>query len=194
MAGNMAQGSLFGTNCLFLHLSFEAWEDSITYLIGFLLQSHSCNMQSSCFSCIRCTHTWSKVFQQLFGLSLFYQIIMFSFNIFLYDWYLNMKLCVHPCGKGCNLKFCFQIMFWWKGLIVHHSLYLFHWQEEDLFIMAYGLPLNVHGDDKCLSLLNAVEENISRQLRACKAPSSKRKVLEGIYFNMLKFNGIHSGL
>ncbi|OAY47022.1 N-alpha-acetyltransferase 35, NatC auxiliary subunit isoform X2 [Manihot esculenta] len=53
-------------------------------------------------------------------------------------------------------------------------------EEEDLFIMAYGLPLNVHGDDKCLSLLNAVEENISRQLRACKAPSSKRKVLEDI--------------
>lgn len=47
--------------------------------------------------------------------------------------------------------------------------------------MAYGLPLNGDGDEKCLSLLNAVEENISRQLRACKAPSSKRKVLEGIY-------------
>ncbi|KAF2318102.1 hypothetical protein GH714_041448 [Hevea brasiliensis] len=53
-------------------------------------------------------------------------------------------------------------------------------EEEDLFTMAYGLPLNEHGDDKCLSLLNAVEENISRQLRACKAPSSKRKLLEDI--------------
>ncbi|KDP30242.1 hypothetical protein JCGZ_17024 [Jatropha curcas] len=53
-------------------------------------------------------------------------------------------------------------------------------EEEDLFTMAYGLPLNASGDDKCLSLLNAVEENICRQLRACKAPSSKRKVLEDI--------------
>ncbi|KAJ4831042.1 hypothetical protein Tsubulata_001773 [Turnera subulata] len=53
-------------------------------------------------------------------------------------------------------------------------------EEEDLFLMAYGLPLNADGDDKCLSLLNAVEENLSRQLRACKAPSSKRKMLEDI--------------
>ncbi|XP_061950632.1 uncharacterized protein LOC133673757 isoform X2 [Populus nigra] len=53
-------------------------------------------------------------------------------------------------------------------------------EEEDLFTMAYGLPLNVEGDEKCLSLLNAVEENISRQLRACKAPPSKRKPLEDI--------------
>lgn len=44
--------------------------------------------------------------------------------------------------------------------------------------MAYGLPLSGE-DGKCLSLLNAVEETISRQLRACKAPSSGRKVLEG---------------
>ncbi|KAG6769313.1 hypothetical protein POTOM_024937 [Populus tomentosa] len=53
-------------------------------------------------------------------------------------------------------------------------------EEEDLFTMAYGLPLSGDGDEKCLSLLNAVEENISRQLRACKAPSSKRKPLEDI--------------
>ncbi|KAJ6673253.1 GLUCOSE REPRESSIBLE PROTEIN MAK10 [Salix viminalis] len=53
-------------------------------------------------------------------------------------------------------------------------------EEEDLFTMSYGLPLNVEGDEKCLSLLNAVEENISRQLRACKAPLSKRKPLEDI--------------
>lgn len=45
--------------------------------------------------------------------------------------------------------------------------------------MAYGLPLTGDGDDKCLSLLNAIEETLSRQLRACKAPSSKRRVLEG---------------
>ncbi|KAL5985708.1 hypothetical protein ACLOJK_027695 [Asimina triloba] len=53
-------------------------------------------------------------------------------------------------------------------------------EEEDLFTMAYGLPLKGVGDDKCLSLLNAVEENISRQLRACKAPACKKKVLEDI--------------
>lgn len=45
--------------------------------------------------------------------------------------------------------------------------------------MSYGLPLNGDGDDKCLSMLNAVEETITRQLRACKAPSSKKRVLEG---------------
>lgn len=56
---------------------------------------------------------------------------------------------------------------------------LFLWQEDDLFTMAYGLPLDGDGDEKCLSLLNAVEETISRQLRACKAHLSKRRVLEG---------------
>ena len=45
--------------------------------------------------------------------------------------------------------------------------------------MAYGLPLKGEGDEKCLSILNSVEETISRQLRACKAPSSKKKALEG---------------
>lgn len=53
-------------------------------------------------------------------------------------------------------------------------------EEEDLFIMTYGLPLNGDGDEKCLSMLNAVEETISRQLRACKAPSSKTRVLEDL--------------
>ncbi|KAJ4709062.1 N-alpha-acetyltransferase 35 NatC auxiliary subunit [Melia azedarach] len=53
-------------------------------------------------------------------------------------------------------------------------------EEEDVFTMTYGLPLNGNGDEKCLSMLNAVEETISRQLRACKAPSSKRRVLEDI--------------
>ncbi|XP_077237951.1 MAK10 homologue isoform X2 [Tasmannia lanceolata] len=53
-------------------------------------------------------------------------------------------------------------------------------EEEDLFTMAHGLPLKGEGDEKCLSMLNAVEETISRQLRACKAPSSKKKVLEDI--------------
>lgn len=45
--------------------------------------------------------------------------------------------------------------------------------------MSYGLALHGDGDDKCLSMLNAVEETVNRQLRACKAPSSKRRVLEG---------------
>ena len=67
--------------------------------------------------------------------------------------------------------------YFYKSLI--YKLVL--WQEEDLFTMSYGLPLNVEGDEKCLSLLNVVEENISRQLRACKAPLSKRKPLEGIH-------------
>jgi hypothetical protein len=46
--------------------------------------------------------------------------------------------------------------------------------------MSFGLPLRDEGDDKCLSILNSVEETISRQLRACKAQaSSKKKTLEG---------------
>ncbi|KAB2016625.1 hypothetical protein ES319_D08G107800v1 [Gossypium barbadense] len=57
-------------------------------------------------------------------------------------------------------------------------------EEEDLFTMTYGLPLNGDGDDKCLSILNAVEETISRQLRACKATSSKRRLPEGKIANM----------
>lgn len=51
-------------------------------------------------------------------------------------------------------------------------------EEEDLFTMAYGLPLKGEGDDKCLAMLHAVEETLSRQLRACKAPSSKKKAFE----------------
>ncbi|KAH9805300.1 MAK10 [Citrus sinensis] len=39
-------------------------------------------------------------------------------------------------------------------------------EEEDLFSMTYGLPLDGDGDEKCLSFLNAVEETICRQLRA----------------------------
>ncbi|KAF5206636.1 N-alpha-acetyltransferase 35, NatC auxiliary subunit, partial [Thalictrum thalictroides] len=53
-------------------------------------------------------------------------------------------------------------------------------EEEDLFTMAYGLPMKGEGDEKCLSMLNAVEETVSRQLRACKVPSSKKRVLEDI--------------
>lgn len=47
--------------------------------------------------------------------------------------------------------------------------------------MSYGLALHGDGDDKCLSMLNAVEETVNRQLRACKAPSSKSRMLEGRY-------------
>jgi hypothetical protein len=46
--------------------------------------------------------------------------------------------------------------------------------------MSFGLPLRDEQDDKCLSILNSVEETISRQLRACKAQAlSKKKTLEG---------------
>ncbi|XP_028186208.1 N-alpha-acetyltransferase 35, NatC auxiliary subunit-like isoform X7 [Glycine soja] len=55
-------------------------------------------------------------------------------------------------------------------------------EEEDLFTMAYGLPLSGDGDEKCLSMLNAVEETISRQLRACKVSSSKRRVSEVVSY------------
>ncbi|KAF2614168.1 hypothetical protein F2Q70_00011860 [Brassica cretica] len=51
-------------------------------------------------------------------------------------------------------------------------------EEEDLFTMTYGLPFNGDEDGKGLLLLNAVEETICRQLRACKATSSKRRVFE----------------
>ncbi|CAL9222727.1 unnamed protein product [Arabidopsis halleri] len=51
-------------------------------------------------------------------------------------------------------------------------------EEEDLFTMTYGLPFNEDEDAKGLILLNAVEETICRQLRACKATSSKRRLLE----------------
>lgn len=54
-------------------------------------------------------------------------------------------------------------------------------QEEDLFTMAYGLPLKADGDEKCLSMLHAVDEILCRQLKACKAPLSKRAVPEGMY-------------
>lgn len=56
---------------------------------------------------------------------------------------------------------------------------IFICQEEDLFIMSYGLPLSGDRDEKCLPMLNAVEETICRQLRACKASSSQRRVPEG---------------
>lgn len=51
--------------------------------------------------------------------------------------------------------------------------------------MTYGLPFNGDEDGKGLLLLNAVEETICRQLRACKATSSKRRVFEGTFFFIL---------
>ncbi|KAL6911654.1 hypothetical protein ACP4OV_000459 [Aristida adscensionis] len=54
-------------------------------------------------------------------------------------------------------------------------------EEEDLFIMSFGLPLRDEGDEKCLSILNSVEETISRQLRACKGQAlTKKKTLEDL--------------
>ncbi|VFQ83410.1 unnamed protein product [Cuscuta campestris] len=51
-------------------------------------------------------------------------------------------------------------------------------EEEDLFTMTHGLPLKVDGDDKCLTMLNVVDETVSRQLRACKATLIKKRALE----------------
>lgn len=53
--------------------------------------------------------------------------------------------------------------------------------------MTYGLPFNGDEDAKGLLLLNAVEETICRQLRACKATSSKRRVLEGTFLLSITF-------
>ncbi|KAL0922272.1 hypothetical protein M5K25_006245 [Dendrobium thyrsiflorum] len=53
-------------------------------------------------------------------------------------------------------------------------------EEEDFFTTAYGLPLKGDGDEKCLSLLNSVEETVSRQLRACKAQASRKKLCDDI--------------
>ncbi|XP_057868332.2 uncharacterized protein LOC131075505 isoform X2 [Cryptomeria japonica] len=51
-------------------------------------------------------------------------------------------------------------------------------EEEDFFTMAFGLVLKKEGDEKCLSMLNAVEETLSRQLRACKNSVAKKKLTE----------------
>ncbi|KAH9805304.1 MAK10 [Citrus sinensis] len=51
-------------------------------------------------------------------------------------------------------------------------------EEEDLFSMTYGLPLDGDGDEKCLSFLNAVEETICRQLRAYIEPLQHNLDLE----------------
>ncbi|KMT02776.1 hypothetical protein BVRB_8g193630 isoform A [Beta vulgaris subsp. vulgaris] len=51
-------------------------------------------------------------------------------------------------------------------------------EEEDLFTMAYGLPLGGEKDERFLSTLNAVEETLCRQLRACKSPAAKKTAVE----------------
>ncbi|XP_020579472.1 N-alpha-acetyltransferase 35, NatC auxiliary subunit [Phalaenopsis equestris] len=53
-------------------------------------------------------------------------------------------------------------------------------EEEDFFTMAYGLPLKGDGDEKFSSLLNSVEETVSRQLRACKVQASRKKPSDDI--------------
>ncbi|XP_021741786.1 N-alpha-acetyltransferase 35, NatC auxiliary subunit-like isoform X1 [Chenopodium quinoa] len=52
-------------------------------------------------------------------------------------------------------------------------------EEEDLFTIAYGLPLGGEKGDAFLSTLNAVEETLCRQMRACKSPAAKKMVVEG---------------
>ncbi|KAJ4792597.1 hypothetical protein LUZ62_043843 [Rhynchospora pubera] len=54
-------------------------------------------------------------------------------------------------------------------------------EEEDLFVMAYGLPLKDEDNERLHAFLHSVEETISRKLRACKAqPSSKKKQVEDV--------------
>nr|XP_043622884.1 N-alpha-acetyltransferase 35, NatC auxiliary subunit [Erigeron canadensis] len=53
-------------------------------------------------------------------------------------------------------------------------------EEEDLFTITSGLPLKKDGDEKCLSILNVIEETVSRQLNACKSPSHKKRAVEDI--------------
>ncbi|KAJ9535555.1 hypothetical protein OSB04_un001307 [Centaurea solstitialis] len=53
-------------------------------------------------------------------------------------------------------------------------------EEEDLFTITSGLPLKKDGDEKCLSMLNVIEETVSRQLNACKSPSHKKRAIEDI--------------
>ncbi|EOA29969.1 hypothetical protein CARUB_v10013072mg [Capsella rubella] len=59
-------------------------------------------------------------------------------------------------------------------------------EEEDLFTMTYGLPFSGDEDAKGLLLLNAVEETICRQLRACKA--TRRRALEDAELEPLQTN------
>ncbi|KAM0020919.1 putative alpha-acetyltransferase 35, NatC auxiliary subunit [Helianthus debilis subsp. tardiflorus] len=53
-------------------------------------------------------------------------------------------------------------------------------EEEDLFTITSGLPLKKDGDEKCLSMLNVIEETVTRQLNACKSSSHKKRSIEDI--------------
>ena len=59
-------------------------------------------------------------------------------------------------------------------------------QEEELFTLAFGLPLEGEGDVKCLSWLHLVEECVTRQLKGSKGIISKKKSPEG-FCSVLKF-------
>lgn len=54
-------------------------------------------------------------------------------------------------------------------------------QEEDLFTVAFGLPLEGEGDGKCLSGLHLIEEVVTRQLKGSKGLLLKKKIAEGAF-------------
>ncbi|MCO5585629.1 hypothetical protein L7F22_039564 [Adiantum nelumboides] len=51
-------------------------------------------------------------------------------------------------------------------------------EEEDLFTLAFGLPLEAEGDGKCLSGLHAVEEVVMRKLKGSKGLVAKKQTPE----------------
>lgn len=53
-------------------------------------------------------------------------------------------------------------------------------EEEDLFTVAFGLPIEGEGDGKCLSGLHQIEEVVTRQLKGSKGLLSKKKFTEEI--------------
>lgn len=53
-------------------------------------------------------------------------------------------------------------------------------EEEDLFTVAFGLPLEGEGDGKCLSGLHLIEEVVTRQLKGSKGLLLKKKIAEEI--------------
>lgn len=66
-----------------------------------------------------------------------------------------------------------------NSLSISHLVSNVAFQEEDIFTVASGLPLDPQGDDKCLHTLNSVEESIARKLRGCRGAPSKKKSAEG---------------
>ncbi|KAI5083208.1 hypothetical protein GOP47_0002951 [Adiantum capillus-veneris] len=51
-------------------------------------------------------------------------------------------------------------------------------EEEDLFTLAFGLPLEAEGDGKCLSALHAVDEVVTRKLKGSKGLMAKKQPAE----------------